>query len=159
LGNFGCAVAMTAPHAHRLLPSLALAAIVGMLSVAGEASACSVQRASTAASACCAGTACCCEPTKVEPHPESADRTTSLPLGGDGLSLPASPCHCRPSEPTEPASKSESPSPERRTDQDRARSGELIFGFRPAIVFVRPVLPTESPPRAPLYLRISRLLI
>ena len=30
---------------------------------------------------------------------------------------------------------------------------------RPAIVFVRPVLPTESPPRAPLYLRISRLLI
>jgi hypothetical protein len=134
---------------------------VGMLSVAGEVSACSAKAASRAIRACCtgsAGSACCCDSTRVESQPESADRTTVLPAAG-GLFAPETPCECRGGEPTEPASKPESPSPERRTDQDRNGSVELTFETRPAVVLVRLIPPTESPPGTPLYLRTSRLLI
>jgi hypothetical protein len=59
----------------------------------------------------------------------------------------------------EPASKPVSPSPERRTGQDRTDSVERTFDLRPIIAIDRLVFPTESPPRAPLYIRTSRLLI
>jgi hypothetical protein len=152
---------MTGLRRDLCVPLVALWAIIGMLSVTGEASACSMTAASAASRACCtasAGSACCCESTTVESQPEPVARTTVLPAAG-GLFAPKTPCECREGEPTEPASKPGQPSPERRTDQDRNGSVELTFEVRPAIVFVRLISPTESPPGAPLYLRTSRLLI
>ena len=143
------------------LPLVALWAIVGMLSVTGEVSACSTKAASRASRACCTGSAssaCCCKPATVESQPESAARTTVPPAAG-ALLAPKTPCECREGEPTEPASKPGSPSSERRTDQDRNGSVEPTFEVRPSVVFVRLIPPTESPPGTPLYLRTSRLLI
>ena len=143
------------------LPLIALWAITGMLSVPGEVSACSIEAPSRASRACCtgsAGSACCCESTTVESQPEPTARTTS-PLAAGGLFAPKAPCECRQGEPIGPASKPRLPSPERRTDHDRDGSVELTFELRPAVVFVRLIPPTESPPGTPLYLRTSRLLI
>ena len=143
------------------LPLIALWAIAGMLLVTGEVSACSMKAASRASRSCCAASvssACCCEPTAVESQPEPAARTT-FPQAAGGLFAPKAPCECRQGEPTGPASKPGSPSPERRTDQDRDGSVELTFELRPSVVFVRLIPPTESPPGTPLYLRTSRLLI
>jgi hypothetical protein len=143
------------------LPLVALWAIVGMLSVTGEVSACSTKAASRAGRACCAasaGSACCCESTTVESQPESVAGTTVLP-DASGLFAPKTPCQCRRGEPTEPASKPGQPSSQRRTDQGRNGSVGLTFEVRPAVVFVRLIPPTESPPGEPLYLRTSRLLI
>jgi hypothetical protein len=142
---------------HLRLGGIVLAAIVGMLSVIGESSACSTK----AASKCCPGpvrSACCCESSKAESHPESTERETVRPTSA-GRFAPKAGCECRTGEPTEPASKPESPSSENRTGQDGARSVERIFGVRPAIAIARLVPPTASPPRTPLYHRTSRLLI
>jgi hypothetical protein len=142
------------------LPLVALWAIVGMLSVTGEVSACSTKAASRASRACCTGSAssaCCCKPATVESQPEPVARTTALPPTGRHFA-PNTPCECE-GEPTEPASKPGSPSPERRTDKDRSGPVELTFEVRPVVVFVRLIPPTESPSRTPVYLRTSRLLI
>jgi hypothetical protein len=144
------------------IPSVALAAIIGMLSVAGEASACSMKAAKKAASACCTGnsqSACCCDADKVESKFQSSELTLVRTLPEAGAIAPASSCECRPGNPTEPASKPESGTSRHQTDQDRVRSASLISEIRPAIIFVRLALPTERPPATPLYLRMSRLLI
>jgi len=78
---------------------------------------------------------------------------------GAGLFAPESPCECRSGVPSEPASKSESPSPERRPEQNGASSAELTSHLRPVIAPDRLVRVTESPPGTPLYIRTSRLLI
>ena len=127
-----------------------------MLSVVGEASACST--GSKAARSCCAAapaTACCCE----TPGPETAGPAALTPPIGGGLSAPDRPCECRPGDPAEPASKPESPSSVQRGARDRADSGEVTFHARPAVAFARIVGPTGDPPKTPLYLRNSRLLI
>ena len=148
---------MTGPGYPLRLPSLVLAAIVGMLSAAGEASACSALRAGKPISGCCARraqSACCCQAKTVKSRPESSRHT----LGGIGSSAEEAACVCRPGAPADPAPKPRSPSDERRTPQDRTGSVEPTNELYLAIAFVRLVPPTESPPGAPLYLRTSHLL-
>jgi hypothetical protein len=143
---------------HPRFPWIALAAFVGLLSAVGEASACSDKPASKATRSCgsaCPANACCCE----APSPESTGLSTEPTPLGVNLSVPYAPCECRPGVPTDPASKSESTSSERRSDHDRAEAIDVIFEALPAITLVRIVLPTDSPPKIPLYLRTSRLLI
>jgi hypothetical protein len=103
--------------------------------------------------------ACCCEPAAAKSRPASADRSTVLPPAGAGLVTPEPPCQCRSGGPNAPASKSESPSPERRPEQDRTGSAEAAVDIRPVIAPDGLVPPTESPPGTPLYIRTSRLLI
>jgi hypothetical protein len=132
-----------------------------MLPAVGEASACSPTRASQAARACCTGrvaSTCCCEPAKSESQSGSSDRTTVTP-NADGRLASQPLCECRPGGPTEPASKPVSPSPERRTGQDRTGSDDRAFNVRPVVATDRLILPTESAPTVPLYIRTSRLLI
>ena len=154
---------MTAVRCYLRLSSIALAAIVGMLSVAGEAAACSTKGSSDNTRSCCATpsrSACCCVAETAEPSPRPIEHT-AVGLAGESEHhlAPDSSCECRPSRPSEPAPKPQSPTSERRTDQDRARSFESILGIRPRITFVSLVSSTESPPGAPIYLRASRLLI
>jgi hypothetical protein len=152
---------MTTVRSYLHIPSLAFAAIMGMLSVVGEASACSAKGPGKAMGACCAGpdqSACCCD--QVEPRPALTDRTAVGMPGGTGrLLAPDSPCECRPGEPTESAPKPESSSSENRTDRESTRSLEQVFPVQPTIAVDRLVQPTQSPPGTPLYLRTSRLLI
>jgi hypothetical protein len=154
---------VTALRSYLRLSSIALAAIVGMLSVAGEAVACSAKDPGAGARSCCASpsrSACCCEAEKAEPGPPSIERTAVGLLSGSGhLLAPNSPCECRTGGPNEPAPKPQSPTSERRTDQERARSFESILEFCPTTIFFSLIPPTESPPGVPLYLRSSRLLI
>jgi hypothetical protein len=144
------------------LPYFVLAAIVGMLSVAGEASACSTKRASTAPSACCVGggqSACCCEAKKTELPLESSGRTLARSTNEASHFTPAPSCECRSGNSNEPAPKPESPAPRHRTDQDRVESPEPIVDVNRAVAIARFILPSASPPATPLYLRTSRLRI
>jgi hypothetical protein len=74
--------------------------------------------------------------------------------------VPSGSCECRASEPTAPAER-----PAQRTTNDRAEAdaGDVLSVFVPAprSASSRPAYhsPTESPPKSPLYLRTSRLLI
>jgi len=148
---------------HQLrLPGIVFGTIAAILFLAGEVSACSPKAGRNSTGGCCSGraeSACCCEPAGVKSRPASAVRSTVLPPAKAGLFAPEPLCECRSGAPNEPASKSESRSPERRAEQDRAGSVELPFDIRPMIAPARLVLPTERPPRAPLYIRTSRLLI
>src|SRR5581483_9413275 len=98
---------MSGLRRHLRLSWVALAAIAGMLSVVGEASACSAKPEIKAGRPCCAASqtpSCCCE----APATDSADLPPTAPRAGDGLARPPAPCQCRPGEPAEPAQKSES---------------------------------------------------
>jgi hypothetical protein len=162
LGNFGEAAAVNGLRSNLRLPYIVLAAIVGMFSVAGEASACSTKQASTAPSACCVGrvqSACCCEAKKTELPLESTGRFLARSTNDAGHFTPAPSCGCRSGSSNEPAPKPESPTSRHRTDQDRLESCEPIILANRAITITRFILPSVSPPATPLYLRTSRLLI
>jgi hypothetical protein len=162
LGNFGEAAVVNGVRSNLRLPCIVVAAIVGMLSVAREASACSTKRASIASSACCDGggqSACCCEPKKTELPLESTGRTLARSTNRASLFTPDPSCECRSGNSNEPAPKPESPTSRHRTDQDRLESREPIILANRAITITRFILPSVSPPATPLYLRTSRLLI
>ena len=143
---------------HFRLPCIALVAIVGTLSMVGEVSACTVKAAIKATRSCCAAlpvSNCCCEPSSSE----SATPASVVSLTNHGLSTSTVPCECRRGDPTESAPKPESPSSERRSDQDRGESVDLTFETHSSITFARLILPPGCLPKIPLYLRTSRLLI
>jgi hypothetical protein len=150
---------------HSRLAWVAVAAIMGMLSVAGDASASTADVAPRGdIRSCCAEgrcTVCCCKPAEAPPRPRPADRSAALPSKGGDIAAPARPCECRSSEPATPAPKPESRSSEGRGDQARGEPVDpaLDAGPPPAATFARLILPTSSPPKSPLYLRIARLLI
>ncbi len=139
------------------LTSIVLAAIAGMVSLTGEATACSAK----AARSCCTGSsgpACCCEAGKPVSAPRSIERFSVGMPRGTGRLLAADPeCECRIGGPTEPATRPRSARPEVRPDSSPARIFESIPEFRPTIPLVAVVPPTGSPPGLPLYLRASRL--
>jgi hypothetical protein len=154
---------MTAVRCNLRLPSIVLAAILGILPMAGEAAACSAQGAGAKMGSCCAASsrsACCCAAETAATAQRAIERNALGLAGGSEHQLATdSSCQCRPSAPTDPAPKPRSSTSERRTDQGRVWSWESNGECRPATIFVSLVPPTESPRGAPLYLRASRLLI
>jgi hypothetical protein len=162
LGSFGEAAAVNGIRSNLRLPYIVLAAIVGILSLAGEALACATKQASTALSACCVGrvqSACCCEVKKTELPLESTGRTLARSTTEASLFTPVRSCECRSGNSNEPAPKPESPTSRHRTDQNRVESDEPIILANRAMTITRFILPSVSPPATPLYLRTSRLLI
>ena len=77
------------------------------------------------------------------------------------VSTPAGSCECRSDEPFTPASKPESSSTETkpRTVQSGFYTADVAFVTLPASSSARPISPNGSPPKAPLYLLTSHLLI
>ena len=146
---------------HRLRFSLvALAAVVGVLSVVSDVSASTVNTASrNGARACClkrACAVCCCEPAS----PSLAGRPIYLESDEAGFTeRTAPPCECRSGDPAAPA-----PKPGTRIDHhrvDRPRGGPVVLTLEvpSANPFARLIKPASRLSQAPLHLRTTRLLI
>ena len=158
---------MTGPRHHSRPLWFALLAIVGMVSVADVASACS-ERPAPAAKVCCTAHSvpdCSCCPAAELPAAGSVARSGSLPsLAAPAraeLARTAPSCECRSNAPAAPARDSKP----RSTSEDRTDPGpgqllpSLSSSARPPAAPVAPTSANASPPKSPLYLRTSRLLI
>lgn len=144
---------------------VAFAAIVGMLSFADVASACSTKPV-PAPRACCAvrppGECGCCGESQSLPAPPQASRLNAIASSpaGDFRQAPRSSCECRASEPAAPTERPAQRTGTDRTDVERGETlAALSLAVRPAPAPAHRLLPNESPPKSPLYLRTSRLLI
>jgi hypothetical protein len=153
---------MTAFRHHPRLPWFALAAIVGMLSMVGEASARTMKGTADAPKSCCVmppPSDCCCCPAKAKPLVPAIEQPAASPTGEARLSVPAVPCECRSDEPADPASKPESRNLEQRPERTGEKAADSPFVTVPSTRLALFVPPTGSPPKSPLYLRTTRLLI
>jgi hypothetical protein len=153
---------MTDLRHHFRLPWIVLAAILGLFSIVGEASA-STPTATprNSARACCIGrvcSACCCVPADAVSSPAAVKKSVVIPARPT-LTSPVPLCECRPGGPTSPASKTEPCSFEDHSSQASATPPEMTVEHRPAITLVWIIPSTGNPPKSPLYLRTSRLLI
>ena len=135
---------------------LALAACLGTVLSATEASACSTNRAEVAAPTCCAKqlpSACgCCGPARSSPRLETALQSDEQ--AGSRLILPAPEvpdCVCRPAEPTAASTKPQSRPTEQRPTE-AVHDTTLPEIARPTVAPVRASLTTGSLPDLPLYL-------
>jgi hypothetical protein len=162
IGQMRRGFAMTDSRHHFRLSWIALAAIVGMFSVAGDASASGTSGGPrNDARACCLKrvcTVCCCTPASASSGALTTGLMVALTPQGSGLSAPARPCECRSSEPGSPGLRHESRSSEDRADQALGKSA-LLNVYAPTAVTSWLKLPNASPPKSPLYLRTARLLI
>jgi len=150
-------------HSLRV-PGIAIAALVGMLSVVSDASA-----SGTSATprkgipACClnrACTLCCCKPASASARREpAAPPATLAPNRADLANSPTLPCGCRANDPAAPAPRPQLSSGNPSSDQDRGDSLGLAPEFTSAHAFVRDMRHVPSPSKSPLYLRHARLLI
>ena len=144
------------------LPWIALAAIVGLLSMAGETTACELRSAPKAARSCCASRpasgACgaCCG----TPEGPATVAGSAIPASVEvGPVHPRQNCECRSGEPASPAPKPESRPGQTRPDRDRDAEVASSFEERSPVTFAPLVPRLDGPPKIPLYLRTSRLLI
>jgi hypothetical protein len=165
MGNLGnpFGTSMTAFRHHLRLTWVVLAAIVGMLSAAGGASAStSYPESRGPGRSCCVRRVCakcCCPPASDVSGRPLVGRSATVAPGGSRLSTPAPLCECRPGRPKLPASSTDPRFSEHRQEQVADHAVELIVESLPAISPVRIVLSSALPPKSPLYLRNSRLLI
>lgn len=144
---------------------VALAAILGIFSFSDAASACSVKPVQ-APRACCAARPMpdcgCCGEGQALPVSSPGHRSDAAVASHLGNSFRASTpsCECRASEPAAPSERPASRTSTERTDSD---TGESLAAFapdlRPARAPAALICPNQSPPKTPLYLRTSRLLI
>jgi hypothetical protein len=162
LGQVRHGVDMNGLRYHFRLIWIALAAILGMSSVVGNASASTTAGVPKNGSlACCLKrvcTVCCCTPAPAS-DPSKTERSMALPSSESGLYSSARPCECRSGGPGSPASRHESRSSEDRHDETQGEPVDLSVHVPTAVPFARLMVPTANPPKSPLYLRTARLLI
>ena len=144
---------------HFRRPLIALVAIVAASFAAGDAAACSTMKPGQGA---CQTVCGCCTSGANEvssTHAPVVTHATVPQTPGVGQPAPAEGCSCRSQEPAAPT-----PKPARNTAESRpepSNSSEFVhfgeaFAARPVLA---PQVPaTQSPPKAPLYLRNERLL-
>lgn len=154
---------MTRLYHHLRLPWIALAAIVGLLSVAGESAACEAKSTPKAARSCCASRSSsdcggCCGFVEDSSRPAANGRSVAA-AAEVGLAVPQRQCECRSGGPAAPAPKPESRPAQTRPDRDRDTDVAFFIEDSAAVTFA-PLTPRPSgSPKTPLYLRTSRLLI
>ncbi|AMV38108.1 hypothetical protein [Planctomyces sp. SH-PL62] len=148
---------------RQLRPFLvALLAIAGMVS----ASACTTKPAS-ASRTCCASrpsSECdCCAPGEMRPSSGVASRADAAIVTPAARAIdqaPSASCECRASEPAAPSERpAQRTSPNHSEIQDLGLSVAVAPALKSSPSLARLLLPNESPPGSPLYLRTSRLLI
>jgi hypothetical protein len=162
LGNLDFGVDMTGLRHHLRLPWFALAAIVGMLSMVGEASARSTSGAAGARKSCCVVSTpadCCCCPAKAEPLAPSVGPKAAIVAVEVRLSASDRPCECRSDEPAAPASRLESSPTRLLSERAHEEVVATAFSVRPLASLCRFDSPPGSPPKSPIYLLTTRLLI
>jgi hypothetical protein len=154
---------MTASRHYFRLSSVVLAAILGTFSAVGEASTSAPKSDGQGPGrACCVGRVCakcCCPPASKMSGLPSSGSSANVPTPRSRLSTPAPLCECRPGGTNSPASDDEPRSSETREDQIAGHAAEPTLESVPAITLVPVVLSPAVPPKSPLYLRTSRLLI
>ena len=145
---------------------VAFGAIMGMLTFADVASACTTTKSASTARACCANrppAECgCCGQVESVPSSTEAPRVGAIIAAPARLiSQASSPsCECRANEPAAPSER-----PAQRTTRERTelQVGETLavvsLTVRPSPALSRLLPPNESPLKSPLYLRTSHLLI
>lgn len=143
---------------HLRRPLIALAAIAAALFATSDASACSTMKQSQRACATVCGYCTSARGDNPAPRAEGAASVVSPHAAAVSGTAPAKECSCRSQEPAAP-----SPKPARRSAEDRPELNEGSAYVQPGEAFdARTVTapqapPTQSPPKAPLYLRNERL--
>jgi hypothetical protein len=128
----------------------------------GEASARSTGRAVDAPKSCCVvatPSACCCCPAKAESLATSVVPKAATVAAEARLSAPGRPCECRSDEPAAPASKPESSPTKPRSERAHDEMVATAFSVRPLASLDRFISPPGNPPKSPLALLTTRLLI
>ncbi|WP_406695863.1 hypothetical protein V5E97_33185 [Singulisphaera sp. Ch08] len=157
---------MTTRRSNTNIILVAFVAIMGMLSFADVASACTMTKSSSASQACCASrpsNECgCCGKVETLPssdEPSLAVAITSAPARlNPQATLPS--CECRASEPAAPSERPAQPSTSGRDEVQSCKTLAVITLTVRLSQLHQPVLnPNESPLRFPLYLRTSHFLI
>jgi hypothetical protein len=151
---------MNATLHHLRHSSIVLAAIVGMFSAVGEASA-SAPQADAPGRACCVGrmcAGCCCPTVRKVSVPATSGRLAIVSSALPRLAPPAPLCECRPSSPDAPASRHEPRPPETREDQAFGPAIGPTVVSDPATELARIDASPPSSARIPVYLLTSRLL-
>ena len=144
---------------HLRRPLIALVAIFAASFAAGDAAACSTMKPGQGA----CQTACgCCKSEAGEAsstHTLVATHATVPVMPRVAHSAPAEGCSCRSQAPAAPTPKPAQSTPEGRPKPSYI-SEFVHFGeaFAARLVLVPQVPATQSPPKAPLYLRNERLL-
>lgn len=136
---------------------IAVLAIVGTVSTASAASACGT-RDGKAPRACCADRpiaerACCDTNRPASPAPSS-----DAPAAFFVVVVNPSSCDCRASEPAAPADHQNRASSEHSKTDGFGPSAAIASSTSPPPRFDRSTLPSERPPKIPLYLQTSHLL-
>lgn len=168
--RFGAGTAMTTSRHFRVFWAV-FVAVMGTLCVPGGASAATGQAraAEMFRKGCCCVTkpasGCCCETQKpLRLNPPAVALVGGLPTANPTAervdNSRAGSCPCGFSDPASPGSKSKPTSVESESDLGATLPLEaFITPERPSPAFGRTVASRGSPPRFPLYLRHSRLLI
>ncbi len=144
---------------HLRRPLIALVAIFAASFAADDASACSTMKQDQGA--CASACGCCTSGGNEAPgtRAEVATLATLPQAPGVGRPAPAENCSCRSQEPAAP-----SPKPARSTAGSRPELSDSSFfvqlgeAFAARTALTTQVPATQSPPKAPLYLRNERLL-
>lgn len=158
---------MSTPRPHLRLPLVAFAAIVGFVSMVGEASARGGSGGVDRAKSCCVATdspdhSCCCCASKSADSSGTVttERRLVAPVAEIELSSTAgNSCECRLNVPADAASNPVSRSMERRSDCGVERFAEASAASLRSASMVRFVSLQSCPPRSPLAFLTSRLLI
>jgi hypothetical protein len=152
---------MTRLRQHLFASAVAIAAVAGMLSAAGEASASTASgTARNDSRGCCAKracTGCCCEPATAQERTETT-QTVVLSSRRGSLAIPARSCECRRGEPAAPASRQESQTSESRADLGQGEPVDLTTQAAPLTGENPGILRAEAA-TSPLYLSTARLRI
>jgi hypothetical protein len=150
-------------------PWVALAAIVGLLLAAEDASACTEKGASATIPSCCINRpsqdcGCCSSPIpSTSPGMASAhfgQFEWALPVAWVPAPLSGSPCQCRSGAPTDSASKPDRNTVDQRSEQRRAEiSVPPVFHGRPSVRCAAIDLQESTRLQFPLSLLTTHLLI
>ena len=147
---------MTQPRHHLRALAVAFVAIVGLLSMAGNADASSTGGANPRG--CCVKrtcAACCCEPANPV-LPAARQATGSF---GSSVNATALPCECRSSDSPAPASRHESRSVEERSERGVDEFVEPTFPLASMKTLSHGIPSNASPPHSLACLRTTHLLI
>jgi len=146
---------------HQLGRSLIALAVILATSLASEADACSTKKSSPTA---CTMVGACCSPgaTKAPRSVSDSDAGRITPVSQSPASCRTSPggaCSCRSQDPAAPTPKPAQGAAEGRSELAQASVFASLGEHASArdLIAAR-IMPAQSPPKTPLYLRNARLL-
>jgi hypothetical protein len=143
--------------------SIALAAVMAVLSFGADATAQSDSgRAQRSARSCCSSRVCpsgCCATRDAVSDSRGSDRLIVIAPQATGLTRPGSSCECQRDEPVAPAARPELGAARSRPSDESCEVAFLHIPSTDPGLAARLIEPEQWPPGSPLYLAVSRLRI